>query len=238
MSDRVVLVTGGAQGIGFACVRRFFEDGYRVIIADIDSAEGARALSDLQADPSRAIFVECDVADKLQVHNLIAESVSHFGRVDVLINNAGVALAGGILDISEKDFDRSLGVNLRGAFLVLQSDPTRLSIFPRLMRMLLCQISLAMRSPKVACGSSRGLWRLIWHLTVFASMLWGPARLKPKCSRVFWKVMKPCRMCWQGRHLAVLGSQMRLRVSAPFWRPKTRAMSQVKRFMLTADGLR
>lgn len=118
MSDRVVLITGGAQGIGFACVRRFFEDGCRVVIADIDAAEGARALSDLQADPSRAIFVECDVADKLEVHNLVAEAMSHFGRVDVLINNAGVALAGGILDISEEDFDRSLNVNLRGAFLV------------------------------------------------------------------------------------------------------------------------
>lgn len=118
MSDRVVLVTGGAQGIGFACARRFYEDGYRVVIADTADKEGARALSDFVTDPARAIFVHCDIADKLAVHNLIAESLSAFGRIDVLINNAGIALPGGILDLSEDDFDRVLAVNLRGAFLV------------------------------------------------------------------------------------------------------------------------
>lgn len=118
MQDRVVLVTGGAQGIGFACVRRFYEDGYRVVIADTQDREGARALSDIVADPARAIFVHCDVANKLEVHNLVAEAISAFGRIDVLINNAGIALPGGILDLSEDDFDRVLAVNLRGAFLV------------------------------------------------------------------------------------------------------------------------
>lgn len=118
MSDKVVLVTGGARGIGFACVRRFYEDGYRVVIADREDTEGARALDDIVADPSRAIYVHCDVSDKLEVHNLIAETVSAFGRIDVLINNAGIALPGGILDLSEEDFDRVLAVNLRGAFLV------------------------------------------------------------------------------------------------------------------------
>ncbi|MGB0905897.1 MAG: SDR family NAD(P)-dependent oxidoreductase [Maricaulaceae bacterium] len=118
MSDRVVLITGGAQGIGFACARRFYEDGFRVVIADTAADEGAQALSSLQADPSRAIFVECDVSDKLEVHNLVAEAISQFGRIDVLINNAGIAAHGGILEIDEKDFDQTLAVNLRGAFLV------------------------------------------------------------------------------------------------------------------------
>lgn len=122
MSNKVVLVTGGADGIGFACVRRFFEDGYRVVIADIDEESGARALTDLNINPSdpapNAIFVPCDISDKLAVHNLVAEALTAFGHIDVLINNAGIALAGGILDLTEADFDRVMAVNLRGAFLV------------------------------------------------------------------------------------------------------------------------
>lgn len=122
MLDKVVLVTGGASGIGFACARRFFDDGYKVVIADRNEAEGARALDDLSIDPAdknpRAIFVPCDISDKLAVHNLVAEALTAFGRIDVLINNAGIALKGGIIDLSEDDFDRVLAVNLRGAFLV------------------------------------------------------------------------------------------------------------------------
>lgn len=118
MSDRVVLVTGGAQGIGLACVRRFYADGFRVVIADTQDKEGTRALADIVSDPSRGIFVHCDVSDKLEVHNLVAEAMSAFGRIDVLINNAGIAMPGGILDLSEDDFDHVMAVNLRGAFLV------------------------------------------------------------------------------------------------------------------------
>lgn len=124
MSDKVVLITGGASGIGFACVRRFFEDGYKVVIADSNEAEGERALDDLgvQSDKqdygTKAIFVHCDISDKLAVHNLVAEAITAYGHIDVLINNAGIALKGGIMDLSEEDFDRVLAVNLRGAFLV------------------------------------------------------------------------------------------------------------------------
>ncbi len=122
MADKVVLVTGGASGIGFACARRFFADGYKVVIADTNESAGIRALDDLGVEPQapdpRAIFVACDISDKLAVHNLLAEATSSFGHVDVLINNAGIALKGGIVDLSEDDFDRVLSVNLRGAFLV------------------------------------------------------------------------------------------------------------------------
>lgn len=118
MSERVVIVTGGASGIGFACARRFAEDGYNVVIADASEAAGRRALADLDGYDPRIAFLQCDVSEKLEVHNLIAETLSRFGRIDVLINNAGIAVKGGALDLSEDDFDRVLAVNLRGAFLV------------------------------------------------------------------------------------------------------------------------
>lgn len=121
MSDRVAIITGAAKGIGFACARRFWEDGYRVVLADIDENAGARAVADFDAEGKRAIFVPCDVSKKLDIHNLVAEALSAFGSIDVLVNNAGIALRGGVLDLKENDFDRVLSVNLRGAFLTSQA---------------------------------------------------------------------------------------------------------------------
>lgn len=119
MSDRrVVIVTGGAKGIGYACVRRFLEDGDRVVIADHDTEAGAAAIAKLGAPDDRVIYVSCDVSDKLSVHNLIAQTLNGFGRIDVLVNNAGIIIKGGSLDLSVEDFDKVLSVNLRGAFLV------------------------------------------------------------------------------------------------------------------------
>ena len=118
MANRVVIVTGGAKGIGFACARRFAEDGYNVVLADLEESDGQVALEALDSFQEHIHFVQCDVADKLSVHNLIAETLARFGSIDVLVNNAGIARKGGILDLSERDFDRVLGVNLRGAFLV------------------------------------------------------------------------------------------------------------------------
>ena len=118
MSERVFIVTGAARGIGFACARRLLEDGYKVALADIDQDSGKKAIAELGVESDKAIFFECDVAEKLEVHNLIAETLAAFGRIDGLVNNAGIALQGGSLDLSESDFDRVLAVNLRGAFLV------------------------------------------------------------------------------------------------------------------------
>ncbi|PHR58672.1 MAG: dehydrogenase [Robiginitomaculum sp.] len=118
MSDRrVVIVTGGAKGIGYACVRKFYEDGDCVVIADHDVEAGRIALDRLGAPEKRVIFVSCDVSDKLSVHNLVAQTLNNFGRIDVLVNNAGIIIKGGSLDLSLDDFDKVLSVNLRGAFL-------------------------------------------------------------------------------------------------------------------------
>jgi NAD(P)-dependent dehydrogenase (short-subunit alcohol dehydrogenase family) len=120
-SDRVAVVTGGAKGIGAACARRFVEDGLSVVIADIDEDAGEALARDLDGGKDRALFVTCDVSDKLAVANLLAETRSAFGRLDVLVNNAAITAAGDILSLEPADFDKVMGVNLRGAFLVARA---------------------------------------------------------------------------------------------------------------------
>ena len=116
LKDRVCIVTGGAQGIGEACCRRFAREQARVVIADTDESRGAALAAELGAS-----FVRCDVGDKAQVDALVASTLQAHGGIDVLVNNAGVFKAANFLDITEADFDAVLRVNLKGAFLVGQA---------------------------------------------------------------------------------------------------------------------
>jgi len=118
--ERVAIVTGAARGIGLACARRFAADGAKVVLADRDDKAGREAAKEL-GDEKTALYVHCDVSSRLEVHNLIAETLSAFGRIDVLVNNAGMISTGTILDLDEDAFDKVMGVNLKGAFLVAQA---------------------------------------------------------------------------------------------------------------------
>ncbi len=116
LADRVCIVTGGAQGIGEACIRRFACEGAKLVIADIDDARGAALTRELGG-----MYVHCDVGDKVQVDALVARAMGAHGRIDVLVNNAGIFKAADFLEVTEADFDAVLRVNLKGSFLVGQA---------------------------------------------------------------------------------------------------------------------
>ena len=116
LAGRVCIVTGGAQGIGEACIRRFAREGARPVIADIHDSRGAALASELGA-----LYVHCDVGDKAQVDALVAQAIAAFGRIDVLVNNAGIFRAADFLEMTEADFDAVLRINLKGSFLVGQA---------------------------------------------------------------------------------------------------------------------
>ena len=116
LAGKVCLVTGGAQGIGEACLRRFAQEDAKLVIADIDDTRGTALAQELGG-----LFVHCDVGDKTQVDALVASAIAEFGRIDILVNNAGIFKAADFLDISEADFDAVLRINLKGAFLVGQA---------------------------------------------------------------------------------------------------------------------
>lgn len=118
LQDRVVIVTGGAAGIGRATALRLVQEGARVCIVDVDGAaadEAAGALGD------RALALGCDVAREEEVTRCFAQAAEHFGHVDGLHNNAGIeGPVSQIVDFDAADFDRLTTVNLRGVFLCLR----------------------------------------------------------------------------------------------------------------------
>jgi NAD(P)-dependent dehydrogenase (short-subunit alcohol dehydrogenase family) len=116
LAGRVCIVTGGAQGIGEACARRFAREAALVVIADIDDTRGTALAKELGA-----LYVHCDVGDKAQVDALVAQTVAAHGRIDVLVNNAGIFKAAEFLEVTEADFDAVLRINLKGSFLVGQA---------------------------------------------------------------------------------------------------------------------
>lgn len=118
LQNRVALVTGAASGIGLAIATAFIAEGAKVLLTDVETAKGEAAAADLGA---AAAFIRCDVGDKASVIAAVAEAVQRFGRLDCLVNNAGIIHTADFLDLAEADFDRVLRVNLKGAFLGAQA---------------------------------------------------------------------------------------------------------------------
>jgi NAD(P)-dependent dehydrogenase (short-subunit alcohol dehydrogenase family) len=117
-TGRVVVVTGAANGIGAACTRLFAASGARLALWDVDVAAGQALAAELGGD---ARPIRCDVSSRAEVEAAIATTLAAFGRIDVLINNAGIFRAADFLDITEADWNAVIGVNLKGAFLVGQA---------------------------------------------------------------------------------------------------------------------
>ena len=120
LSGKTAIITGAAQGIGYAIAHRYVSDGARVIIADINDEKGEIAQEEL-SKLGEVLYVSCDVGERLDVHNLVAAAIDRFGEIDVLVNNAGIVVGGDFLEISEEDFDKVMRVNLKGAFLCSQA---------------------------------------------------------------------------------------------------------------------
>ena len=120
LERKTAIVTGAAQGIGLAVAERFVEEGMKVVLADVDDAKGQEAAERLSR-LGEATYVHCDVSDRLDVRNLMAKSIEAYGHIDVLVANAGVVHTADFLDVEEADFDRVIGVNLKGVFLTCQA---------------------------------------------------------------------------------------------------------------------
>ena len=121
LQDQVVVITGASQGIGAACAERLSVDGAAVALWDVADAPGNALARTLGERDARAAYFHCNVASKSEVDAAVAATLAAFGRIDALVNNAGIFKAADFLEISEADWDAVIDVNLKGAFLVAQA---------------------------------------------------------------------------------------------------------------------
>ena len=120
-TDKVVIVTGGAHGIGEAAVLAFARDGYRVALLDLDEAAGERVASRARSVPGQVVCIRADVSRAGETREALRKVVSAFGGIDVVFNNAGVQPAGSYKraeDLDEEMWDRVMDVNAKGCFLL------------------------------------------------------------------------------------------------------------------------
>jgi 3-oxoacyl-[acyl-carrier protein] reductase len=121
LQDRVAIVTGAAAGIGLATARRYLDEGARVVVADIGPARVAAACAELgypqpEAADSRVMAGLVDVTDRAQIDALVAAVLQRWGRIDILLNNAGITQDARLVKMTDAQFDRVIDVNLKGVF--------------------------------------------------------------------------------------------------------------------------
>src|SRR5436189_446570 len=123
--QKIALVTGAARGIGLATAKRFLAEGWRVALLDIEGELLHGAVAGL-ANPDNTLELHCDVSDAKAVANAMATVSERFGRLDALINNAGIAVFAPLLDTSDEDWSRILQVNLTGTYMHNKQAPHRI----------------------------------------------------------------------------------------------------------------
>jgi NAD(P)-dependent dehydrogenase (short-subunit alcohol dehydrogenase family) len=115
LAGKVAVVTGAARGIGRATAERLLAEGAKVVVSDIDMERLNQAVAEIGA-ADKLLALRADVASKAEVVHLIEAAVQHFGAIDIMVNNAGIAPVVDFLDVTEELLDRVLGINLKGAF--------------------------------------------------------------------------------------------------------------------------
>ena len=118
LKNKVAIVTGGARGIGEAIVRAYAAEGAHAVIADVETAKADALAAELGG---KSLAIRLDVRDKASIDAMVDAVVSKLGGVDILVNNAGIFNMGPLSEITEDDFDRQFGVNVRGLFFVTKA---------------------------------------------------------------------------------------------------------------------
>lgn len=121
LQDKVAIITGGSYGIGAGIARTFATKGAKIVVAARGGDKGEKFVHQLCESGTEAIFVATDVSSKADAQNLAAQTLERFGRIDILVCNAGTFWEQGLEEMSEDDWDRVQNVNLKGTFLCVQA---------------------------------------------------------------------------------------------------------------------
>jgi NAD(P)-dependent dehydrogenase (short-subunit alcohol dehydrogenase family) len=180
LTGRKALVTGAAVGIGRGCAMALAQAGADVAIADLDEKTGAKTAAEISALGRQSIFVPCDVTRRDQVQAMVRRVADAFGRLDIAINNAGIAILGADEELTQQAWDKVIAVNLTGVFLCAQAEaqqmirqqPTEGKI-----------INLASMSATIAnCNASYDSSKAgVVHLTKTLAAEWGRFNINVNC---------------------------------------------------------
>ncbi|MGI0081395.1 MAG: SDR family NAD(P)-dependent oxidoreductase, partial [Nitrososphaerales archaeon] len=121
LGDRTALVTGAARGIGRAISLELSNAGASIVVNDLSAQDCEGTVEEIKSKGGKAISFGADVSDKAQVEGMIAKAVEVFGSLDILVNNAGTVVRKSAIELSEEEWDKTIDVNLKGAFLCSQS---------------------------------------------------------------------------------------------------------------------
>lgn len=117
LSGKVAIISGGAMGIGEADAKLFTKEGAKVVVADVNETEGKRVAEEIRQDGGEAIFVKLDVSKEEDWKIVIAETLKVYGKLNIVVNNAGVSLGKNIEETTLEDWDWLMGINATGIFL-------------------------------------------------------------------------------------------------------------------------
>ena len=118
LEGKVAVISGGASGIGLGTAKRLAEFGAKVVMLDINDDNGAGAVKEIEAAGGTAMYIHCDVRDAAECNNAIDKTVKTFGKIDILFNNAGVAVRKNAVDLEPDEWDLALDVSLKGQYLL------------------------------------------------------------------------------------------------------------------------
>jgi NAD(P)-dependent dehydrogenase (short-subunit alcohol dehydrogenase family) len=158
---KVALVTGAGRGMGRAVAQGFGREGAHVVVAEVNATHGEEVAADIRDAGGSATAVTADVSRTADVRNMFAAAVERFGTVDILVNNAGIAVARTILDYTEEDWERQMGVNVKGVFFCCQ-EAARLMIPRRqgkIVNFASTSAFVSSSKPEVAYDTSKGAVR-------------------------------------------------------------------------------
>lgn len=121
LKNKVAIITGARRGMGRAHALALAGAGAKVVVADISQEDCEKVVKEIEKNRGEAMAVKCDVSKKSEVENLVKSAVDKWGKIDILINNAGICQFKPFLDLTEEDWDRTIDINLKGYFLCAQT---------------------------------------------------------------------------------------------------------------------
>ena len=121
LKEKVCIVTGASKGIGLACAERYAREGAKVVMCARSADLGEQHAEKIRQEGGDVIFIQCDVSNKADVQRVVDEAIAHYGRIDVVLNNAGVNHRAAFLETTEEDWEWVMNVDVKGSFLMGQA---------------------------------------------------------------------------------------------------------------------